>query len=115
MADDSKELNFKIVTQAELGGFEQVAANLEKQIGMAKALGKDYSDLADQLKNVRASIDEYNDSLRAQSAAANDVIEVTKEDIAAAKADAAATEEQTISKAELREAIHGLGLEFPIL
>jgi hypothetical protein len=115
MADETKTLEFKITTPVELSGAEQAAAALEKQIGMAKALGKDYSALSDQLKTVRASIDDYNKSLEAQSAAANDVIEVTKEDIAASEADTAATEEQTLSKTELRESIRGLGLEFPEL
>lgn len=115
MADETKELNFKLTTTAELAGAQQLATSLEQQIGKAKVLKQDYSELAEQLKSVKASIQEYAEAQRAQSAAANDVIEVTKEDIAAAEADALATDELAISKRELREAIRGLGLEFPEL
>ncbi len=59
MADAVKSLDIILRTQAELKGAEQLAAQLESQIGKAKALGKDYSELNTQLGKVRDSIKNY--------------------------------------------------------
>lgn len=50
------ELKVTIRTVGELAGAQQVAAQLEKQIGQAKALGRNYADLEAQLVRVRASM-----------------------------------------------------------
>ena len=55
MSDDNKTLEILLTTKAELAGAQQLAAQLERQIGQAKALGKDYSDLKKQLDQVNAA------------------------------------------------------------
>lgn len=50
------ELDYTIKTVAELAGAQQTAAALEQQIGKAKALKQDYSELSKQLDTVRASM-----------------------------------------------------------
>lgn len=50
------ELDFTIRTTAELAGAEATARSLEMQIGKAKALGQDYSDLSTQLERVKGSL-----------------------------------------------------------
>jgi hypothetical protein len=51
------DINYTISTKAELAGAQATATSLEMQIGKAKALGKDYSELSDQLKKVRQAMD----------------------------------------------------------
>ena len=58
------DLDFTIRTRAELAGAEQTAASLEMQIGKAKALGQDYSALAQQLNRVNESLAGVNPILR---------------------------------------------------
>lgn len=60
MANDSNTLEFRIVTHAELAGAQAAAEALERQIGKAKALRQDYSDLQKQLDLVNASLKEAN-------------------------------------------------------
>jgi hypothetical protein len=64
MSDENKELSFTISTKAELAGAAATAQSLEMQIGKAKALGKDYSELSDQLKRVRTAMDEADPSAK---------------------------------------------------
>lgn len=50
------ELQYKITTAAELAGAQAAADALERQIGKAKALQQDYSDLQRQLDTVNDSL-----------------------------------------------------------
>jgi hypothetical protein len=52
------DLNYKITTTAELAGAQAAADALEKQIGKAKALKQDYSELQKQLDTVNDSMKE---------------------------------------------------------
>lgn len=54
MSENTVDVLFR--TRAELQGARQFADELERQIGKAKALGKDYSELEGQLTKVRAAI-----------------------------------------------------------
>ncbi|MGA2178776.1 MAG: hypothetical protein ABSH15_04255 [Verrucomicrobiota bacterium] len=71
------ELNYTIKTGAELAGAQAAADALERQIGKAKALKQDYSELQQQLDTVRGSLDKYKE----EQQASNVVIEVSQEDI----------------------------------
>ena len=53
---NAQELSFLITTKAELSGAQQLAASLEQQIGKAKALRQDYSQLKTQLDQVNQSM-----------------------------------------------------------
>ena len=46
----------KITTPVELSGAKQLAEQLEKEIGKTKALGKDFSDLQNQLESTQTAI-----------------------------------------------------------
>ncbi|MEI8288669.1 MAG: hypothetical protein WCH99_04305 [Verrucomicrobiota bacterium] len=61
------ELEYKIITTAELAGAEAAAEALERQIGKAKALKQDYSGLDAQLKTIRGSLDEHKKGLEDSS------------------------------------------------
>jgi hypothetical protein len=52
------DLNYKITTAAELAGAQATADALERQIGKAKALKQDYSELQKQLDTVNQSLKE---------------------------------------------------------
>jgi hypothetical protein len=79
MAEGSENtVEFLLKTRAELSGAQQLAASLEQQIGKAKALGKDYSDLQKQLDQVDASI-------KASTAANADLAAAEKESADAAE------------------------------
>jgi hypothetical protein len=62
------DLVYTIRTPAELEGAQQAEVALEKQIGKAKALGRDYTDLEAKLVTVRESIKRYTESQQAQAA-----------------------------------------------
>ena len=131
------ELKYTISTEAELAGANSAADALEKQIGRAKALKQDYSELQKQLDTVKASITEYNNVAAKQSALeqeisqrvqaggiarkkindqiADSVHTVSQEEIEAATKTADVDTEAVSSKTRIREALHGLGLEFPML
>lgn len=88
------DLEYKITTSAELAGAQAAADALERQIGKAKALKQDYSELDKQLKTIRGSIDEYG---------------------GAEKKAAEETEGFNIKKKELLESVRHLRAEFPML
>jgi hypothetical protein len=58
------ELDFTIRTIPELAGAEATARNLEMQIGQAKVLGKDYSEMQAQLTRVRTSMENLTPEVR---------------------------------------------------
>jgi DNA repair exonuclease SbcCD ATPase subunit len=64
MSEENKVVNFTLKTQAELEGAKQLADSFERQIGQAKALGKDYSELEAQLNSVKKAIDNADPSLK---------------------------------------------------
>lgn len=131
------DLEYAIKTSAELAGAQAVQVSLEKQIGAAKALGKDYSDLQKQYNQVTASINEYNVSAAKQAAIeeqtsqrvrdglqarakinqeiSDSVHTVSQEEIVAATTTLEDDAKVLGGKEQIREALHGLGLEFPIL
>jgi hypothetical protein len=67
------DLTFTIKTAAELQGAEAAARALEVNIGKAKALGKDYAGLEQQLGTVKSSIANY----QGQTEAAGQVTQAT--------------------------------------
>ena len=67
------ELEYKIKTSAELAGAEAAADSLERQIGKAKALKQDYSELDAQLKTMRGSIDGYKAATKSETDAADEL------------------------------------------
>src|SRR5689334_3890557 len=87
------ELNFKISTPAELAGAEATAAALEKSIGAAKALDKEFGELEKQLAVARTRINEYK---AAQDASANSNQDVLKgtQDLTKGSADLGTTTKQ---------------------
>lgn len=97
-SDNSLEILIK--TRAELEGAESVAASLERQIGKAKALGKDYSALDAQLKQVTQSVNQFK-------AKQQDLGEAHKE---AGKH----AEFLGLKHANLHKLVHQLGEAFPI-
>lgn len=62
MSDNSQKFEIRITTPAELSGAIAVEQQLQRDIGKAKALGKEYSDLQTQLDRVRGVIDDYKKS-----------------------------------------------------
>lgn len=88
------DLEYKITTSAELAGANAAADALERQIGKAKALKQDYSELDKQLKTIRGSVEE---------SAATD------------KKAADETEGFTLKKKELLESVKLLRNEYPLL
>jgi hypothetical protein len=56
------DLKIKISTQAELGGFAAATAQLEAQIGKAKALGKEYEALEARLVAAQKAMQEFKAS-----------------------------------------------------
>ena len=67
MADNENSLDFTIRTRAELAGAEATATALEMQIGKAKALGQDYSELSAQLNRVQGAITNVQPELKKQN------------------------------------------------
>lgn len=53
---DQNSIEYVLRTKAELQGAKDFRAELEKQIGVSKALGHDYSDLTEQLNHVTHAI-----------------------------------------------------------
>jgi len=101
MANASNTLEFRITTPAELAGAQAAADALERQIGKAKALKQDYSELQKQLDTVKTSLKENT----AASATEGDAL-----------ADAGKqTDKLTIKKRELSESIRLLTRQFPLL
>jgi hypothetical protein len=88
------DLEYKITTSAELAGANAAAEALERQIGKAKALKQDYSELDKQLKTIRGSVEE-------STATDKKATEVT--------------EGFSIKKKELLESVKLLRHEFPLL
>jgi hypothetical protein len=88
------DLDFTIRTKAELAGAEQTADALERQIGKAKALKQDYSELQKQLDTVKESLADYKSRLDESGDA---------------------TEGISLKKRELMEGLRGLSGEFPML
>ena len=95
------DLEYKIVTSAELAGAEAAADSLERQIGKAKALKQDYSELQKQLETMRGSIAEANVAHESQTEA------MTEEE--------AQTVKLTLGKRELLESLRGITRAFPML
>jgi len=58
------DLEYTIKTATELAGAEAAATQLEMQIGKAKALGKDYSELQAQLDRVNGSLKKLSPELQ---------------------------------------------------
>jgi len=88
------DLEYTIKTKAELAGAEAFADSLEKQIGKAKAMKQDFSELQRQL-------DLVNESMKGAHLPAEQEI-----------ADTAKLE---IGKRELLESLRGITKEFPLL
>ena len=63
------DLEYKITTVAELAGAEAAADALERQIGKAKALKQDYSELQKELDTMRGSIAESKAAMESHSEA----------------------------------------------
>lgn len=101
MADESKTLEFKITTPVELQGAQQAANALEQQIGKAKALKQDYSELQRQYDTIKVSIGETQIAQVAETEAST-VASI-------------ATEGLTLKKRELVEALRVLNMQFPLL
>jgi len=95
------DLSYTIKTSAELQGAEAAADALERQIGKAKALKQDYSELQKQLDTMRSSISEANVAHESQTEAMT--------------IEAAETEKLTLGKRELLESIRGVTRAFPML
>src|ERR1035437_6280821 len=131
------DLNYKITTTAELAGAQSTADALERQIGKAKALKQDFAALQTQLDTTKSSIAAYNEVAAKHSALeaeiaqrvqagtaarkrindeiAQSVHTVSQEEVAAATATTESDAETIASKENLRGALRGLGMEFPIL
>ena len=88
------DLEYKITTVAELAGAEAAADALERQIGKAKALKQDYSELQKELDTMRGSIAESK---------------------AAMENEGKETEKLRLGKRDLSEAIRGVTREYPML
>src|ERR1017187_7350061 len=88
------DLDFTIRTKAELGGAEAAAHSLDQQIGKAKALGQDYSELA-------AQRDKVNESIKNAKVPTEGEIQDT--------------EKLKLGKRELLESLRGVTREYPIL
>lgn len=99
MPDAVKSLEIQISTPAELEGAKSVEASLERQIGKAKVLKQDYSQLDAQLKQVRSSIAEYNAT---QQQSGQVVDEVEKK-----------TGFLNLRKQELKKVVNSLARDFP--
>ena len=82
-------------------GAEDAVETLERQIGKAKALGKDYSQLESQLKQARAAIDEFKQSGQASEGETEQL--------------STATEKLTLKHADLKSMLKGAAAEFPLL
>lgn len=63
------DLSFKITTSAELAGAKAVEQQLEREIGKAKALGKEYGHLSDQLKRVKEVTATFTDTTKQETEA----------------------------------------------
>jgi hypothetical protein len=99
MADSSFEI--KITTPAELSGALAVEASLGRQIGQAKAAGKDFSALVTQQVAAKKLIDEYT-AAKAKEAAVSAAAAAAAQQAAAAVATA---EEQKIAESKRWQAI----------
>jgi hypothetical protein len=56
------DFEIKIKTPTELAGAVACADQLERNIGKAKALGKEFGEMEEQLKNVKKSIADYDEA-----------------------------------------------------
>ena len=95
------DLEYKITTVAELAGAEAAADALERQIGKAKALKQDYSELQKELDTMRGSIAESKAAMEANSEAS--------------AVEGKETEKLRLGKRDLSEAIRGVTREYPML
>ncbi len=88
MSDDSKSLNIEIRTNVELAGAERVARSIEMQIGAARALGKETTELEKKHTQLVAAINQYTTKQKAAAEATHEltdaeagVIRVSKEHV----------------------------------
>jgi hypothetical protein len=109
------DLNFGISTHAELAGAQALATELERNIGKAKALGQDFSELQRKLDAVNQSMKDYASTQTDLTAAGNGVINVTEEDIKKMDEARESTSRLEVSKRELHHIIGELTRKFPLL
>lgn len=81
------DLNYKILTVYEAAGVEQAMQGFEKQRGVAKALGQDYSELDSKIKQLNTALEESKLGQEKAAAEAKDfargmgVVTVSHEDL----------------------------------
>jgi predicted nucleic acid-binding Zn-ribbon protein len=112
------DLNYRILTAYEAAGVEQAMQGFEKQRGVAKALGQDYSELDSKIKQLNTALEESKHGQEKAAAEAKDlakemgIVTVSHEDLEkATKKTGEAVGESTGAFGKARREIREVGSE----